>query len=111
MFTTWSNTEKVGWVRLAFDRFEIPFDLIHKDHVKQGNLRSKYDVIVMPHQGNGGKSIVYELPKLSKPLPYRKSEQFKSFGYLHRDRRCARRDGSRGRGGVPEVRRRGRRAA
>ena len=81
IFTTWSNTEKVGWVRLAFDRFEIPFDLIHKDYVKQGNLRAKYDVILMPHQGNGGKSLVYELPQLSKPLPYRKSEQFKSFGY------------------------------
>ncbi|HUR34633.1 MAG TPA: hypothetical protein VM032_12610, partial [Vicinamibacterales bacterium] len=81
IFTTWSNTEKVGWVRLAFDRFEIPFDLIHKDHVKQGTLRAKYDVIVMPHQGNGGKSIVYELPTLSKPLPYRKSTTFKSFGY------------------------------
>jgi hypothetical protein len=81
IYTTWSNTEKVGWVRLAFDRFEIPFDLIHKDHVRQGGLRAKYDVIVMPHQGNGGKSIVYELPTLSKPLPYRKSDQFKSFGY------------------------------
>jgi hypothetical protein len=81
IFTTWSNTEKVGWVRLAFDRFEIPFDLIHKDHVKQGNLRAKYDVILMPHQGNGGKSIVYELPKLSKPIPYRKSSIYKSFGY------------------------------
>ena len=104
IFTTWSNTEKVGWVRLAFDRFEIPFDLIHKDHVKQGNLRSKYDVIVMPHQGNSAKSIVYELPKLSKPLPYRKSEQFKSFWLLHRDRRCAWRDGDRRCRGVPAVR-------
>jgi len=81
IFTTWSNTEKVGWVRLAFDRYEIPFDLIHKDHVKQGNLRAKYDVIVMPHQGNGGKSIVYEQPKLSKPLPYKKSDTYKSFGF------------------------------
>ncbi len=81
VFTTWSNTEKVGWVRLAFDRFEIPFDLIHKDHVKRGGLRANYDVIVMPHQGNGGKSIVYELPKLSRPLPYKKDERFKSFGY------------------------------
>jgi hypothetical protein len=81
IFTTWSNTEKVGWVRLAFDRFEIPFDLIQKDQVRQGNLRAKYDVIVMPHQGTSGKSIVYELPKLSKPLPYRKSDQYKSFGY------------------------------
>ena len=86
VFTTWSNTEKVGWVRLAFDRFEIPFDLIHKDHVKQGNLRAKYDVIVMPHQGTGGKSIVYELPKLSKPLPYKKSDQVQELRLLHRDR-------------------------
>ena len=36
MYTTWANTEKVGWVRLAFDRWEIPFDLIHKDHVQSG---------------------------------------------------------------------------
>jgi hypothetical protein len=81
MYTTWANTEKVGWVRLAFDRWEIPFDLIHKDHVRAGaNLRSKYDVIVMPHQTNNGKSIVYEQPKLSKPLPYKKDHRFKSFG-------------------------------
>ena len=80
IFTTWSNTEKVGWVRLAFDRFEIPYDLIHKDHVKEGNLRGKYDLIVMPHQGSNGKSIVYEQPKLSKPLPYKKHDKFKSLG-------------------------------
>lgn len=82
MYTTWANTEKVGWVRLAFDRWEIPYDLIHKDHVQAGaNLRGKYDVIVMPHQTNNGKSIVYEQPKLSKPLPYKKNEQFKSLGF------------------------------
>ena len=81
MYTTWSSTEKPGWVRLAFDRFEIPYDLIHKDHVQAGaNLRSKYDVIVMPHQGNNGKSIVYEQPKLSKPIAYKKNDKFKSLG-------------------------------
>lgn len=82
MYTTWANTEKVGWVRLAFDRWEVPFDLIHKDHVQTGaNLRAKYDVIVMPHQTSNGKSIVYENPKLSKPLPYKKSDKFKSMGF------------------------------
>jgi hypothetical protein len=82
MYTTWANTEKVGWVRLAFDRWEIPFDLIHKDHVQSGaNLRAKYDVIVMPHQTNNGKAIVYEQPKLSKPLPYKKNDKFKSMGF------------------------------
>jgi hypothetical protein len=81
VYTTWANTEKVGWVRLAFDRFEIPFDLIHKDHVQAGaNLRAKYDVIVVPHQTQNGKSVVFEQPKLSRPLPYRKSDEFKSLG-------------------------------
>ncbi len=81
IYTTWSNTEKVGWVRLAFDRFEIPFDLIHKDHVKQGQLRGKYDVIVMPHQGTSGKSLVYRAARRSRSRCRTKSEQFKSFGY------------------------------
>jgi len=81
VYTTWSSTEKPGWVRLAFDRWEIPYDLIHKDHVPAGaNLRSKYDVILMPHQGNNGKSIVYEQPKLSKPVAYKKNDKFKSLG-------------------------------
>jgi hypothetical protein len=81
VYTTWANTEKVGWVRLAFDRWEVPFDLIHKDHVRPGaNLRSRYDVIVVPHQGQNAKSIVFEQPKLSKPLAYRKSDRFKSLG-------------------------------
>lgn len=81
IYTTWQNTEKVGWVRLAFDRWEIPFDLIHKDHVQRGaNLRARYDVIVMPHQTSGARGIVFELPKLSRPLPYRRNERFRSLG-------------------------------
>jgi hypothetical protein len=81
VYTTWANTEKVGWVRLAFDRWEIPYDLIHKDHVTAGvDLRGKYDVVVVPHQTQGGKALVYEQPKLSRALPYRKSERFRSLG-------------------------------
>ena len=81
VYTTWANTEKVGWVRLAFDRWEIPFDLIHKDHVRAGgNLRGKYDVIVMPHQTQGGKALVFEQAKLSKPLPFKKNDTYKTFG-------------------------------
>ncbi len=45
------------------------------------NLRAKYDVIVMPHQTQRtARSIVYEQPKLSKPLPYKKNDKFKSMG-------------------------------
>src|SRR5262249_11362287 len=81
VYTTWLNTEKVGWVRLAFDRFEIPYDLIHKDHVQTGaNLRAKYDVIVVPHQTGSAKTLVYEAPKLERPLAYKKNDTFKSLG-------------------------------
>ncbi len=80
VYSTWSSTEKVGWVRLAFDRFEIPYDLIYKDQAKQGNLLAKYDLIVIPHQTSSGKALVHESPKTTRPLPYRKNDRFKTFG-------------------------------
>src|SRR5262249_2532958 len=54
MFTTWGSTQEVGWVRYAFDKFEIPYDLIYKERIKQGNLRGAYDVLVIPSNGRGG---------------------------------------------------------
>src|SRR5438128_1105892 len=48
--------------------------------VKQGRLRTKYDVIVLPHQGRDARNLVYEAPKASKRLAYRKNDRFKTFG-------------------------------
>ena len=70
VFSTWGNTQEVGWVRYAFDKFEVPYDLIYKERVKQGNLRSAYDVIVIPNQGRTSKGLVYDIVSLRpKPLP------------------------------------------
>jgi len=82
VYSTWGNTQEVGWVRYAFDHFEVPFDLIFKERVKQGNLRGSYDVIVIPNQGRTAKGLVYDIaPRPGKsPLAYAKSEQFKSLG-------------------------------
>ena len=81
MFSTWGNTQEVGWVRHAFDHFEIPFDLIYKERVKQGNLRGSYDVIVIPNQGRGGKGLVYDIePRAGKPLAYTKTDKFQNLG-------------------------------
>ena len=51
LYSTWGSTQDVGWVRYALDHFEVPYDLIYKEQVKQGNLRSRYDVIVIPSAG------------------------------------------------------------
>ncbi|HEY8460841.1 MAG TPA: M14 family zinc carboxypeptidase, partial [Blastocatellia bacterium] len=80
VYSTWGNTQEVGWVRHAFDKFEINYDLIYKERVKQGNLRDAYDVIVIPNQGRSGKGLVFDRAPVRKPLAYVKSDEFKSHG-------------------------------
>ena len=50
IYSSWIGTQEIGWVRYTFDRFGVPFDLIYKERVRKGNLRTDYDVIVMPTQ-------------------------------------------------------------
>jgi hypothetical protein len=80
VYSTWGSTQEVGWVRYAFDKFEVPFDLIYKERVKQGNLHSSYDVIVIPNQGRGSKGLVYDIEPKATPMPYKKSDEFKTLG-------------------------------
>jgi len=80
LFSTWGSTEKPGWVRYAFDRQGIDFDLIFKERVRQGDLRSEYDVIILPMQGRSAKDIVFDIPMKWKPLPYTKTDQYRYLG-------------------------------
>jgi hypothetical protein len=80
VFSTWGNTQDVGWVRYAFDVFEIGYDLIFKEQVLAGRLRDKYDVIVVPSQGRSGKGLVFDIAPAGKPLAYKKSAQFTNLG-------------------------------
>ena len=80
VYSTWGNTQEVGWVRYALDKFEVPFDLIYKERVKKGDLRGSYDVIVVPNQGRGGKGLVYDIEPKGKPIAYTRTERFKNLG-------------------------------
>jgi hypothetical protein len=80
VFTTWGSTQTVGWLRYAFDQYKTPYDLIYKEQVRGGSLRSKYDVIIIPSQGRSAQDIVFDIPMKGKPLPYRQTAQFKSLG-------------------------------
>jgi Zinc carboxypeptidase len=80
MYSSWGSTQETGWVRHAFDKFEVPFELIFKERVRKGNLRADYDVIVMPNQGNSAKSIVYDIAPRGKPIAYTKTDRFKFLG-------------------------------
>ena len=80
VYSTWGNTQEVGWVRHALDTFEVPFDLIYKERVRKGGLRAAYDVILIPNQGRTGKGLVYDIDTKGKPLAYTKTDQFTSLG-------------------------------
>jgi hypothetical protein len=78
IYSSWSGTQEIGWVRFTFDTFGIPFDLIYKERVKKGNLKNDYDVIVMPTQ-NAGRAAVFA-PPAQRPVSYKKSEKYKFLG-------------------------------
>ena len=80
VYSTWGNTQEVGWVRHALDKYEVAYDLIYKERVREGNLRAAYDLILVPNQGRSGKGLVFDLEPRQKPLAYTKTEQFKSHG-------------------------------
>ncbi|NJC09002.1 M14 family zinc carboxypeptidase [Polymorphobacter fuscus] len=80
VYSSWGATEKVGWVRYAFDQYETPYDLIYKEQVRGGGLRAKYDVIVLPHQGRAPNDIVFDIPVKGKPLPYKTNARFPTLG-------------------------------
>ena len=80
VYSTWGNTQDVGWVRYAFDKFEVPFDLIYKERVRQGGLKAAYDVIVIPNQGGTAKRLVFDIESRGQPIAYRKSDRFRNLG-------------------------------
>jgi len=80
MYSSWSgnDTQEIGWVRFTFDRFGIPYDLIYKERLRKGNLRSDYDVLLMPNQ-NASRQAVFQ-PPAARPVPYLKDAKFKFLG-------------------------------
>jgi hypothetical protein len=78
IYSSWNGTQEIGWYRHAFDQFGIPFDLIFKERLKQGNLRAAYDVILMPTQQANRQAVF--APPAARPVPYVKTDKFKFLG-------------------------------
>lgn len=78
IYSQWSGTQNLGWYRLTFDNFEVPFELFYKEQLVQGNLRAKYDVILVAEQ-NLSKRTVMGKPNV-KPVPYQKSDKYQFLG-------------------------------
>jgi hypothetical protein len=78
IYSSWQNTQELGWYRFTFDKFGIPYDLIFNDRVVKGDLKKDYDVILMAMQQVGCPQVM--APKAARPQPYKKTDKFKFLG-------------------------------
>ncbi|MGQ0538292.1 MAG: M14 family zinc carboxypeptidase [Gemmatimonadaceae bacterium] len=79
---SWQRTQDEGWVRGALDRFGVPYTYFADQKLRDGNLRSKYDVIIYPHVGGSAQSQVNGIQKnpAQPALPYKKTEATPNLG-------------------------------
>ncbi len=79
---SWMNTQDEGWFRLALDKLGVPYAYIPFQEIRDTeDLKSKYDVIILPPAGMFGKAarIVNGLGG-AEPIPYKKSEKYPNIG-------------------------------
>jgi len=50
IYKSWIGNMDEGWTRYVFDTFNVPYTSLRDNELKQGDLGSKYDVILLPSQ-------------------------------------------------------------
>ncbi|MCA1817776.1 MAG: peptidase M14 [Acidobacteria bacterium] len=48
LYKSWTGSMDEGWTRYVFDTFNVRYDSVLDRDVRAGNLRARYDVIVLP---------------------------------------------------------------
>ena len=80
---SWQNTQNEGWVRAALDHYGVPYTYFADQKLREGNLRARYDVIILPHIGGTAQTQVNGIPRTgATPLPYKKTEATPNLGAL-----------------------------
>jgi hypothetical protein len=78
---TWQSTQTEGWVRIALDLMEIPYDYISVHDVRDtADLKARWDVILFGPSSGDALSIVDGLPMTGNPQPWKKTEVTPNIG-------------------------------
>lgn len=81
---SWVSTQDAGWARYSLDTAGVPFTLLEKDEVRAGELRGKYDVIVVPAVSRRAefKDLLAGVDSKWSPLPYQTTERTPNLGRI-----------------------------
>ena len=81
VYHTWVNTQDEGWVRFTLDQLNLPYTSIHKDDLRAGGLRRRFDVILVPSTGGAGLSqLIHEQDSRHGPLPFTATPEYPAHG-------------------------------
>jgi zinc carboxypeptidase len=68
LYRSYDATMDEGWTRWVFDTWKVPYATLVDSTVRAGQLKQKFDVIVLPDQGP--REILEGLPAPRYPAPY-----------------------------------------
>jgi len=80
IYHTWYSTQDEGWSRFTFEQRGIPFTSIDKDDLRNGNLRKRFDVILIPRVGGDAAEFIQGIDKKFGPMPFTKTPDYPSHG-------------------------------
>src|SRR5690606_33774075 len=80
VYHTWYSTQDEGWVRFTLEQLGIPYTSIDKDDLRSGNLRSRFDVILVPAVGGSVEQLIHGVDRTLGPMPYTKTDEYPSHG-------------------------------
>lgn len=77
---TWSSTQTEGWVRIGFDKNNIPYDYISVHEIRDNeNLRDAYDVLVMGPSSSDALSVLRGTQG-DEPIPWMRTDLTPNIG-------------------------------
>ncbi len=80
IYHSWFSTQDEGWSRFTFEQRGIPYTSIDKDDLKAGELRKKFDVILVPRIRGEASDFIHGVDAKFGPMPYTKTAEYPSHG-------------------------------
>ena len=81
LYHAWGGNMDEGWTRWLLEQFEFPYTSLHDAEVRTGNLRDRYDVIVLPDATY--QSMLHGLSAERMPVEYTGGMTIAGLANLH----------------------------